>query len=122
MAHPQNSPRGLFSKKTITISGSTFDASSISFNSTAALVAVGLRLSNKTNTTMTANTTGFIASGAMFVSGQATMGKLSANSTALILPNSVRVGTKTTYFSSNSTGVKLGSLYISCNSTGNTTT
>ena len=56
------------------------------------------------------------------ISGQAVFGLLSANSTALILPNSVRVGTKTTYLSSNSTGVKLGSLYISCNSTGNTTT
>ena len=44
------------------------------------------------------------------------------NSTALILPNSVRIGSKATYLSSNSTGVKLGSLYISCNSTGNTTT
>ncbi len=47
---------------------------------------------------------------------------LTFNSTALILPNSVRIGTKATYLSSNSTGVKLGSLYISCNSTGNTTT
>ena len=71
---------------------------------------------------ITANSTGVSYSGALFVSGQATVGKLSANSTALILPNSVRIGTKTTYLSSNSTGVRLGSLYISCNSTGNTTT
>lgn len=94
MAHPQNSPRGYWSKARIDIGSQT-----VAYNST-----------------------GITFSGAAFVSGQATFGKLSANSTALILPNSVRVGTKTTYLSSNSTGVKLGSLYISCNSTGNTTT
>jgi len=70
MAHPQNSPRGLFGKQRIDIGTHA----------------------------------------------------LTFNSTALILPNSVRIGTKATYLSSNSTGVKLGSLYISCNSTGNTTT
>ena len=67
MAHPQNSPRGLFSKKQIDV-------------------------------------------GAFSVT---------ANSTALILPNSVRIGTKATYLTSNSTGVKLGAKYISTNSTGN---
>ncbi len=70
MAHPQNSPRGLFAKSRIDVGTHA----------------------------------------------------LTFNSTALILPNSVRIGTKATYLSSNSTGVKLGSLYISCNSTGNTTT
>lgn len=94
MAHPQNSPRGLFAKARI-------DSGAQS---------------------VTANSTGLIFGASVFVSNQTTFGKLSANSTALILPNSVRVGTKTTYLSSNSTGVKLGSLYISCNSTGNTTT
>lgn len=94
MAHPQSSPRGYFAKSRI-------DAGAQN---------------------ITANSTGMIFGGAVFVSNQATFGKLSANSTALVLPNSVRVGTKTTYLSSNSTGVKLGSLYISCNSTGNTTT
>lgn len=94
MAHPQSSPRGFIAKQRV-------DAGS---------------------TNLTYNSTGLVLSGALFVSAQTTLGKLSANSTALILPNSVRVGSKTTYFSSNSTGVKLGSLYISCNSTGNTTT
>ena len=70
MAHPQNSPRGLFQKARI-----DFGAHALTFNSTA-----------------------------------------------LVLPNSVRIGSKATYLSSNSTGVKLGNLYISCNSTGNTTT
>lgn len=94
MAHPQSSPRGFFAKQRV----------------------------DTGSTNLTYNSTGLVLSGALFVSAQTTYGKLSANSTALILPNSVRVGTKTTYFSSNSTGVKLGSLYISCNSTGNTTT
>jgi hypothetical protein len=44
---------------------------------------------------------------------------VTVNSTALILPNSVRIGSKATYLSSNSTGVKLGAKYISTNSTGN---
>lgn len=92
--HPQSSPRGFFAKKRIDVGASQ----------------------------ITANSTGLLITAALFVSGQATLGKLSANSTALILPNSVRIGTKTTYLSSNSTGVRLGSLYISCNSTGNTTT
>ncbi len=94
MAHPQNSPRGYAAHKRLDIGGLTQ-----TYNSTALLLSGGLRLS-----------------------GQAVFGLLSANSTALILPNSVRVGTKTTYLSSNTTGVRLGSLYISCNSTGNTTT
>lgn len=94
MAHPQNSPRGLFAKAQMDVGGQS----------------------------LTFNSTGVVFEGAAFVSAQTTYGKLSANSTALILPNSVRVGSKATYLSSNSTGVKLGSLYISCNSTGNTTT
>lgn len=94
MAHPQNSPRGLFAKNRIEAGSQN----------------------------ITANSTGYIFGGSVFVSNQTTFGKVSANSTALILPNSVRIGTKTTYFSSNSTGVRLGNLYISCNSTGNTTT
>ena len=94
MPRPQNSARGFFAKQAVDVG---------------------------TNS-ITQNTTGVIFENAVFVSNQATLGKLSANSTALILPNSVRIGTKTTYFSSNSTGVRLGNLYISCNSTGNTTT
>ena len=94
MAHPQDTPRGYIVKQRIDIGA----------------------------TNLTGNSTGMLFSGSVTASGQATFGKLSANSTAMILPNSVRVGTKTTYLSSNSTGVKLGSLYISCNSTGNTTT
>lgn len=117
MAHPQSSPRGYIAKRRIDIGGQQ-----IAYNSTGLKLSAGLYLSGGGTIVMTANSTGFLSSGTVTVSGQATMGKLSANSTALILPNSVRVGTKTTYLSSNSTGVKLGNLYISCNSTGNTTT
>ena len=65
---------------------------------------------------------GLVAVGTVAVSNQAVKGLLSANSTALILPNSVRVGSKTTYLSSNSTGVLLGSRYVSTNTTGNSAT
>lgn len=44
------------------------------------------------------------------------------NSTALILPNSVRIGSKASYLSSNSTGILIGARYISTNTTGNATT
>ena len=47
---------------------------------------------------------------------------VSANSTALILPNSVRIGSKASYLSSNSTGILIGARYISTNTTGNATT
>jgi hypothetical protein len=47
---------------------------------------------------------------------------ITVNSTALILPNSVRIGSKASYLSSNSTGILLGARYISTNTTGNTTT
>ena len=147
MAHPQNSPRGLFAKSAVTLGGSSLDASDITFNSTGGKFAVGLYLSDSTAQIMTANSTGFISSGALYVSGktqskitansttttvanafavsgQATVGKLAANSTALILPaTGFQMAAQTTLkVTSDSTGVKIGSLYISCNSTGNTTT
>lgn len=122
MAHPQNSPRGLFSKKAITIAGTTFDASSITFNSTGAKFVGGIYASNSTAKILTANSTTFISSGGLAVSGQAAKGLLTANSTALILPNSVRVGSLASYISANSTGIKIGTRYISTNTTGNATT
>ena len=117
MAHPQGTPRGYFAKKRIDVG-----SSQITYNSTGLVLSAALYLSGATGSKMTGNSTGVIAVGSVTVSNQAVFGKVSANSTALVLPNSVRVGAKTTYLSSNSTGVKLGSLYISCNSTGNTTT
>lgn len=49
--------------------------------------------------------------------------QLRYNSTAVIFPGRVAfsgVSGKTIY--ANSTGIRIGSLYVSCNSTGNTTT
>ena len=96
MAHPQNSPRGYFSKKRIDTGGIQ----------------------------LTANSTGVILAGALLVNSQATVGKITANSTALVLPaTGFQMAALTSLkVTSNSTGVKIGSLYISCNSTGNTTT
>lgn len=99
MAHPQNSFRGLWTKQKITISDTSSNTVSL-----------------------TANANGLLLDGAVSVSSQATYGKLSANSTALILPNSVRIGTKTSYLSSNSTGILLGTRYLSTNTTGNSAT
>lgn len=124
MSHPQNSARGLFAKQAIDTG-----SQSLTFNSTGLVLEGAIFISGQTTGgKLTANSTGITAAGkitavsTIIASNQATFGLLSANSTAMILPNSVRVGSKTTYLSSNSTGVKLGALYISCNSTGNTTT
>jgi len=117
MAHPQSSPRGYWVKKRIDVG-----SSSITYNSTGLILPTVAYLGSAAGAKMTGNSTGVALAGTLSVTGQAVFGLVTANSTAMILPNSVRVGTKTTYLSSNSTGVKLGSLYISCNSTGNTTT
>lgn len=123
MAHPQSSPRGFVAYKRVDVGGK-----SITYNSTGLVLPTAVYLGDDAQAKLTGNSTGITAGGTfaitdtLSVKGQAVFGLLSANSTAMILPNSVRVGTKTTYLSSNSTGVKLGSLYISCNSTGNTTT
>lgn len=92
--HPQNSPRGLFGKSVLYAANSTGSV-------TATPYAAGVTFD-----------------GGIGVSGKST-GRLTANSTGLIIANGMRVGTKTTYFTSNSTGVKLGNKYISTNTTGN---
>lgn len=121
MAHPQSSPRGLFAKNLSVGAGGT-----ITGNSTGLIVSAALYISGQTTKgKLTANSTGIIGSGRLtatdgvVASNQAVFGLVTANSTAMILPNSVRIGTKTTYLSSNSTGVKLGAKYISTNTTGN---
>lgn len=49
--------------------------------------------------------------------------QLSFNTTGLILSAGLMVSDKTAHkITANSTGIKIGTLYISCNSTGNTTT
>ncbi len=48
---------------------------------------------------------------------------LTYNSTAIRVSGSLGIGSYTTkYINANSTGIRIGTLYISCNSTGNTTT
>lgn len=93
MAHPQSSPRGLWAKQNLNIGSSEF-----TYNSTAVRFSKGLSLSGK-SVVLTMNTTAVISSGGMAFSG---------------------VAAKT--ITANSTGIRIGSLYISCNSTGNTTT
>jgi len=107
MPRPQNSPRGLFAKQRMSVP-----------------VGKGFMFEDYSTTVdlLTADASGLKVVGSLAVVGQAVFGKLDANSTAMILPNSVRVGAKTTYLSSDSTGIKIGSRYISSNTTGNTTT
>lgn len=168
MAHPQNSPRGLFAKARISLGNST---GTLSYNTTGTILGGALYLSGRTQTKLTANTTGIIASGALFasgqttggkltanstgviaggalyvsgqtaskisansttttvanafaVSGQATVGKIAANSTAILLPaTGIQMAALTSLkITSNSTGIKISTKYISCNSTGNATT
>ena len=117
MAHPQSSPRGFMAKARVDVGGK-----SLTYNSTGIVLPTSVYVGSAAAAKVVGNSTGIALAGTLSVTGQAAKGLLTANRTALILPNSVRVGTKTTYLSSNSTGVKLGNLYISCNSTGNTTT
>lgn len=97
MPRPQNSPRGLFSKKQITVVPNS-----------------------GTPTDITANSTGLLLSAGLAVSGQSGQ-KLTANSTAIIL-SAARIGTLASYITANSTGIKIGTRYISTNTTGNATT
>ena len=96
MAHPQSSPRGYFAKKRIDIGSQS----------------------------LTYNSTGAVFGAAIFLSGQTVKGKLSANNTAILLPSTgFQMAALTTLkITSNSTGILIGSKYISANSTGNTTT
>lgn len=119
MAHPQNSPRGYFSKKRVDVG-----SQQLTYNSTALILSGGVRLNNKSTGQLTCNSTGVNFPGPLFLSGQAVKGKLSANSTAILLPATgfQMAALSSLKVTSNSTGIKIGSLYISCNSTGNTTT
>lgn len=96
MAHPQSSPRGFIATKRLD---------------------VGL-------TQLSANSTGVTLNGALFISGQATVGKLSANSTAIVLPASglQMAALSSLKITSNSTGIRIGSRYISTNTTSNSIT
>ncbi len=92
MAHPQSSPRGFIAHKRIDVGSSN----------------------------ITYNSTGVVLSGALYLSGKSTV-KLSANSTA-VNATALSVGSLASYITANSTGIKIGSRYISTNTTGNSTT
>jgi hypothetical protein len=127
MPHPQNSPRGLFAKKRINFGNST---SSITHNSTGAVVGGPLYVSGLSVAAakITANSTaitlggGAIVTGTVVVGNQATRGLISANSTALTLPNVMKItgAHANATITANSTGIKIGTKYITTNSTGTT--
>lgn len=119
MAHPQNSPRGLFAKARIDTGTQT-----LTFNSTALILEGGVRLNDAANGQLTSNSTGVNFPGSLFLTGQAVKGKLSANSTAILLPSTgFQMASLTSLkVTSNSTGILVGARYISTNTTGNSTT
>lgn len=96
MARPQNSPKGLFRKRQIDVVGSNGDIVALTANSTALLVDKGLRLSGQANAVLTGDSTGVKTNAGLTVG-------------ASILTE-------------DSTGLLLGSRYLSTNTTGNSTT
>jgi len=69
--------------------------------------------------TLSGNSTGVTFAGAIYPSGLTKA--ITANSTAVIVP-ALRIGALASYITVNSTGIRIGSRYISTNTTGNTTT
>jgi hypothetical protein len=65
---------------------------------------------------ITANSTGIIVD-AVTIGAQA----VTANSTSIIVP-ALRIGALASYITVNSTGIRIGTRYISTNTTGNATT
>lgn len=116
--HPQNSPRGLFSKRGVTIGGQA-----VTGNSSGVTFPGYVRTSSKSTGQLSSNSTGALITGALFISAKST-GKLSANSTAILVPASgFQMAALTSLkITSNSTGVRIGARYISTNTTGNATT
>lgn len=137
--HIQSTPRGIVGYKSVNVG-----AHALTGNTTGTILPAALYLSGKTDTKLTANTTGLIASGALYVSGatgskltgnstgviaagavtvsgKATSGKLTANSTATLIP-AVGIGALASYITANTTGIKIGARYISTNTTGNEAT
>ena len=119
MAHPQNSPRGLFAKAGIDVG-----AQSLTSNSTSVNFEAGIKISNQASGLLTSNSTGVNFPGSIFLTGQAVKGKIYANSTAILLPSTgFQMAALTSLkVTSNSTGILIGARYISTNTTGNATT
>lgn len=139
MAHPQSTNRGFIAAGRVDVG-----ATQITANSTGLLLTGAVYPSAGTTVNITANSTGIISSGAIYPSAAAAGSKITANSTGIItvkgiyptagagglitanstavIASALRIGTLASYITADSTGIKLGSLYISANSTGNTTT
>lgn len=111
MAHPQSSPRGVIGKTALYVGSQALTA-----NSTGVVFAGAVYASGQTGAKITGNSTGIIVP-AVTVGTKA----VTANSTAVIVP-ALRVGALASYITVNSTGIRIGSRYISTNTTGNTTT
>ncbi len=80
MAHPQNTPRGLWASKRYDIG-----ASNITADSTGLVLSAGVKVSNKANAVLTGNSTGLVVVGGVKISNAQT---LTANSTGY-LPTTV---------------------------------
>ena len=138
MAHPQSTNRGFIATQRLDVGASQITSNStalvlnngvkvsnaaggqLTANSTALILPGGVKISNQAKGQLTANSTGVIAPGSIYPSAAAGAG-LQANSTSIIVP-AVQIGAWSTAITVDTTGILIGSLYISCNSTGNTTT
>ena len=109
-----NSTTTTFSGR-VAVSGKT---PTISSNSTTITLSGKLAVSGKTPT-LEANSTTMTMSGKLALSGKTPT--LEANTTAIIA-SALRIGALASYLTADSTGVKLGTRYLSTNTTGNSTT
>ena len=100
--HPQGSNRGL---KVMAVAAPT----SLTITNSTASVLLGVNSSG-----LTLNSTG---KGIKL--GSTSTSQMTTNTTGIIIAKQLRVGAKTTYLSSNTTGVKLGAKYITGNTTAN---
>ncbi len=115
MAHPQSTPRGYIATQRLDVG-----SNQLTGNSTALILNAGVKISNAAGGQLTANSTGLIAPGSIFPSANAGAA-VTANSTSVIV-SALQIGAWSTAITVDSTGILLGSGYISTNSTGNATT
>lgn len=112
MAHPQTSPRGYAARKRLDVG-----ATQITANSTGAIFSAAIFPSAGAGAGLTANSTGLISSGTIYPSAGAG-GAITANSTSVIV-SALQIGAWSTAITVDSTGILIGTAYISTNSTGN---
>lgn len=97
MPRSQNSPKGLIVKRAISITDASGNVTAFTGNSTGLVLDKGIQLSGLTAQKITANSTAVIAS-------------------------ALRIGSLASYITANSTGIKIGTRYISTNTTSNSVT